>query len=327
MSYYLKRLCFFSIFFFLFCSHVFASDPIIETTVSPNTLFIGDIFTYSIELKLDKNISLIKVPDKTMFLGNKALSFITDRVSKSTDSEFRYIRLDYDLQIFDLNQQLIPTQQITLKESNAYQTITIPAQRFTVNAIKPADVMDIQLSNHIFINTNLNWVSILLSLFLATLLSIGLFQLYRLFKTKAKPNIDKPIIQDNRSPFEIANDDLSTNFNQLNSIQIKDYYVNYSDIIKTYLSTILTIDNIEMTSFEILSLCHNRFNEQDYRRIKKLLNFSDSVKFAQFPANDDDNHLYYQKAIECLQLIHEGQHANTTTTSPASTTVMEELTE
>ena len=59
-----------------------------------------------------------------------------------------------------------------------------------------------------------------------------------------------------------------------------------------------------MTSTEILSLCLDRFNEQDYRRIKKLLQFSDSVKFALAPANDDDNKVYlFDSFAPCLALI------------------------
>ena len=326
MRYPLKFIFSFALFIGMLSVPCLATSPSVSASVSPNAIFIGDIITYSIDMSLHKDTRLITVPDESNFATNTNLSFIDSRVLKSTDDTLRYISLEYDFQIFDINQQVIPTQHITIQPdtSKSYQHITIPALALPINPIKPADVMDIQLSDAIFINTNLNWVPILLLLIIVVILGIGVFKfLHRLKRSSTEQTpLDQPI--DTRSPFEIANHDLLVNFNQLNTLGIKDYYVRYSDIIKTYLRSILTINNIEMTSTEILSLCLDRFNEQDYRRIKKLLQFSDSVKFALAPANDDDNKLYYDKAVDCIQSIHDSQTPSTNASQATSQPVLEE---
>tara|TARA_B100000131_G_scaffold25897_1_gene24728 strand:+ start:1929 stop:2918 length:990 start_codon:yes stop_codon:yes gene_type:complete len=303
-----------------------ATSPSVSASVSPNAIFIGDIITYSIDISLHKDSLLITVPDESSFADNANLSFIDSRVSKSTDDTLRYISLEYDFQIFDINQQIIPTQHITIQPdtSKAYQDITIPALTLPINSIKPADVMDIQLSDTIFINTNLNWAPILLLIIIIIILGIGIFKLLQRFKRSSTEQTPLAPPIDTRSPFEIANHDLLANFNQLKTLAIKDYYVRYSDIIKTYLRSILTINDIEMTSTEILALCLDRFNEQDYRRIKKLLHFSDSVKFALAPASDDDNQLYYDKAVDCIQAIHDSQSSFTNTSQTTSRPILEE---
>ncbi|MBH37708.1 hypothetical protein CL658_01610 [bacterium] len=294
--------------FFFTVSFSYATSPGVEVIVSPNTLFIGDVFTYSIKLTLSKNTSLIKVPKEFDIIKGNELSFINSRVTKSMDDQYRYITLAYDLQIFDITIQTIPTQNITIK-TPSYQQVSVPSLPLRINSIKSPDVTDIQLSNHIFVNTQLNWIPVILLILGVILSCFGLFKLITYVKHLGNRNKIGPVtpIQDTRTPYEIAVQDLLANFNKRHAISLKDYYVHYSDIIKTYLTTILSVKNIEMTSYEMLTLCYDRFNEQDYRRIKKVLNFSDSVKFAKNPASDDDNQLYYQKALDCIQSIHVTQ--------------------
>ena len=295
-------------------SVVHAVAPSFEQAVSPNTLFIGDTFTYSIKLKLSKNTSLVNAPKDYDIIKDTNLSLINQSVLKSSDDVYRYIVLNYDLQIFDIEQQVIPTQTIII-QMPATKKLQIPSFPITVTSVKSSDSENIQLSNFIFVHSQLNWGPIILTGILIMLLIFGLFKLYRYLQKTKHISADNTLEIDSRSPYEIATHDLEENFKQIKAILIKDYYVNYSDIIKTYIAALLNLKNIEMTSFEVLNLCHDRFNEQDYRRLKKILNFSDSVKFAQFLASDEDNTLYYQKALECIESIHQSFSKKSTDTS------------
>ncbi|MBI59969.1 hypothetical protein CL657_01975 [bacterium] len=304
-------------------SVIHAVAPSFEQTVSPNTLFIGDTFTYSIKLKLRKNTSLVNVPEDYDIIKDTNLSLINQSVLKSSDDVYRYIDLNYDLQIFDIEQQIIPTQTIIIQTPTTKE-LQIPSFPITVTSVKSSDSENIQLSNFIFINSQLNWVPIIFIGVLIIILIFGLFKLFRYLQQTKNISADNTAEIDSRSPYEIATHDLEENFKQIKSVLIKDYYVNYSDILKTYIAALLNIKDIEMTSFEVLNLCYDRFNEQDYRRLKKILNFSDSVKFAQFLASDEDNTLYYQKALECIESLHQSFSKKSTDT-PLPHVVEEEL--
>ena len=288
-----------TLFVLFLSSTVFASSPHVSATVSPNALSIGDIVTYTINITMEATDNLIKVPKESEFSANPSLSFLDSRVTKTMNDTMRQVSLDYDFQVFDINQQRIPTQQITIK-NEVYKTITIPAVSLTIIPTKPPENKDIQLSDYIFINTSLNWVPIVILIIVIVLIGWGGYKLFLKYRSSRLSSTTISEVIDPRSPYEIATESLSENYNQISNILLKDYYVRYSDIIKTYLNYLLQLDNAEMTSSEILRLCHDRFNEQDYRRIKKCLNFSDSVKFAKAPASADDNQQYYQKALEMI---------------------------
>ena len=127
---------------------------------------------------------------------------------------------------------------------------------------------------------------------------------YKQFKKNAqqKPHTKKELIK--QDPYQEFIEQINTNYRTINKLEIKDYYVKYSEIIKVYLSIILKINTIELTSIEIFSIAKKQLNEQDLRRLKNILSFSDQVKFAKYIPEENENKEFLEKAIDTISKIN-----------------------
>lgn len=288
-----------------------AQSPQINLTVTPNNLTIGTPFTYTINLEIDTSFKLIKIPLKKEFTTNKALNFITNKTSKTSSNNMRIIKLNYKLSSFELGDQSIPTQSIILKDSitNKYSKYSLPAYPIYITSVASLDNpenLTVKVSEALYFELNLDLKIILLTLTFIILFIISAFYSLKYLNKRKKsflPNSKKDIII--KDPLNEFVSEINTNYTSISTINIKDYYVKYSEIIKTYLSHILNTNTIELTSIEIYTLAKEKVNEQDFRRLKTLLSFSDKVKFATYIPSDQENKELLEKAIEAITKLHQ----------------------
>ncbi|RAP27387.1 hypothetical protein DID78_06220 [Candidatus Marinamargulisbacteria bacterium SCGC AG-343-D04] len=283
----------------------FATEPTIQVVVSPNQLNIGDLCDYSVHLYFDESYSLVSIPQKRDFKANADIEFNEHRVRKESENGRRYVHLEYSFYVFGVGDQVIPTQQVALKDqvSGDFDYLELPAQTIHVASVRQNDSFDVRLSSLFYIEKDLNWGGVL-GIFFGVLLLVSAV-VYSVYRWRQRPeNVsEKTFVKDSRTPIRRALDELKDLFDSYEKMPVKDFYVLFSEIVKRYLSSVYSENVVEMTSYEIKQLVTNRLNEQDYRRLKHVLDFSDAIKFAQQVPSLKDSQDVYNKAVVCLEKI------------------------
>ena len=105
---------------------------------------------------------------------------------------------------------------------------------------------------------------------------------------------------DTKPPIEKAKESMTALYhkNLYASGEFKEHYLDYTDIIKTFLGSCFKENIVEMTSLEIYTIASQRLHENDSRRLKHLLDFSDLIKFAKQTPSLQDYQDGYDKAID-----------------------------
>lgn len=297
------------IFTLIFSSITIASETQINLTVTPNNLTIGSPINYIIKLEMDTTKELVKVPVKKDFIDKSNITFIENSNKKTVSSNIRQVILNYKISIFELGNQSIPTQTIILKDSltKKFSKYVLPAYPLFINSISGIETtenLSVKISDSLYFELNLDLKIIIFGiLFILTVILIIIFG-YKQFKknTQQKPHTKKELIK--QDPYQEFIEQINTNYRTINKLEIKDYYVKYSEIIKVYLSIILKINTIELTSIEIFSIAKKQLNEQDLRRLKNILSFSDQVKFAKYIPEENENKEFLEKAIDTISKIN-----------------------
>jgi hypothetical protein len=301
----------------------FAQSPQVNLNVTPNNLSVGTPFLYTINLQMDTAFDLIKIPLKEEFATNTSLNFITSKTNKTSSNNIRIINLHYELSSFELGDQFIPTQSIIVKNSitNKYSKFLLPQYPIyiaSISALDNPENLTVKVSDALYFELNLDLKIIFFTITILVLLIISSFYTIKYFRKEKKAFLKTKKEIQKKDPFNEFITAINSNYKTISTLNIKDYYVKYSEIIKTYLSYILKTNTIELTSIEIYELTKEKINEQDFRRLKALLSFSDKVKFATYVPSENENKEFLEKAIETITKLHQNynQQNSNTETSP-----------
>lgn len=294
------------VFAMLFPLSLVASEPTFDVNVSPNTKQVGDIVDYQISLNFDKQFNLIDVPDFVEFSKNKDISIRDTFVTKSENTNNRSVQLDYQFQFFSIEPITIPTQNIVLKAGQQLKTLAIPAQTIIFQSVLDQQSYDIFTNNIFYYNLDLAWEKILFYI-IVILILVGLciLSVQKIMANIAqkKKQIDNTEPLDLRSVYERSVDDLNQLYNRLDELDNKTYYVQFTTIIKQYLSYLWSANVVEMTTVEIKNMATLRLNTQDARRLMSILTFSDQIKFAKSEPVKQDHVDIFNQALFCLDKI------------------------
>ena len=278
-------------------------------TVSPNTLYLGQSFHYITGLTFPANLQLISVPDKTAFASANGFELIDSDIQKQQSNDMRYVYLDYHFLALNLGPQTISTQSIILsnQDSGKYTKIAIPPQQLTIRSnFNQNEKAELKLKLNVYLE-KLNWKKYAMFFLVTTIIILSIiFVIYRFILNKQKvEELQEPIPVDPRSALEIALDDIDTLFakNLYAKNQLKEHYINLSDIIKLFLGNVYKEHMIEMTSSEVTQLCHKKLNTNLFQKLKNILSFSDYIKFAKQIPSENEHLEQKEKTIELIQKI------------------------
>ncbi|MCK9254604.1 MAG: hypothetical protein GX793_05675 [Bacteroidales bacterium] len=89
--------------------------------------------------------------------------------------------------------------------------------------------------------------------------------------------------------------------------EIKEYHVQITDVIREYIEKRFGVFAIEMTTNEILESFDNidLISEQDYFKLKQILELADNVKFAKYKALQNENDLSLKNSFEFVENTKE----------------------
>ncbi|MBG90816.1 MAG: hypothetical protein CL521_03250 [Actinobacteria bacterium] len=271
--------------------------------VNPNQGQIGDKLRYEIKVITNPKETLesISTLSETPFLSVKGPEIKTGMQGPKSVQVHRY-----DLQIFDYEDLLIPTQQVVILEAGKRIEKVLPALPILVTAklseeeakqgviadINPSKVIQVEWKQ--YAKKGGVWALIV------GVLSILLAMIWRRYRRK-QPSKSQ-VINDPRPPFEIAMTQLAT----LRKIPVSDpksvqqCYTQLSEILKHYLSQVTPDTYIELTSSETIAQLQTHLESQVLRRVKNLLLQSDTVKFAKDIPSKDAHDAWFDKAKEIL---------------------------
>ena len=294
----------------LFSKITFAQETKVNLIVTPNNLTVGSTIDYIVSIEMKQENNLVKAPVKKDFLNDTEFTFIDSSNTKEISNNLRNISLNYKISTFTLGEQFIPTQSIVIKNTvtNKFSKYILPAYPIYVAAVSDLNDtqnLSVKVSDSLFFELKLDIKYILFLILIIIVCIILCILLYRYFKNKNTKTNESAIVEKQIDPYELFLKQINNNFEQQETIEIKDYYVNFSEIIKTFLSHVLNQNTIELTSVEIYNLSQEILNEQDFRRLKSVLSFSDQVKFAKYIPSIQENKEYLDKAIETITKINQ----------------------
>ncbi|MEX0660238.1 MAG: hypothetical protein WEA58_05475 [Balneolaceae bacterium] len=255
----------------------------VRTFVDTDSLQVGDTFSFSIVLDGDYN--LLEYPSEEHFGEDiEMISRQRFQISSRRDS------IAYQLQFFDVENSMIPEQEILLNVAENDTTITTREIPLFFNTTLAEDDEAFRPFKPIYDFAVAKWPYILgFILFL-----IAAWIIYRYIQNqKQKEPVSKPVFQRSRyiNPLDILEKslaELKTEPPKNTEEEFDQFYIQLGDAIRLYLKRVYQFPALEMTSGEILNeLKKNRASFDLVQSTKKVLFEADMVKFANFtPGNE-----------------------------------------
>lgn len=285
-------------FFLFFTSYLHAQ---VKVEIDTTKIRIGEQIEYKIVLGKDsvKEVSFPKLRLDSLQKLELVESFDIDSVKNQL---FRR----YLLTSFDSGRYLLPKQAVMINNKTFFTdsvyidvlNVEVDTLKQKLYPIKPVEKEPYVLADFI---KYLWWL-------LALLLLIGII-LY--FKYRKKPEIVEEV--DEVPPFEKAKQRLkeldSKNLIQQNRVKL--YYVELTDIVRTFIEKEMNIPALESTSDELIETIKD-FNsasklnipKETILKLKKLLQEADLVKFAKSHPLLNEIELHRQDAERIIEIMH-----------------------
>jgi len=274
----------FSALFLMLClsiSSVTAQQ--VRTYIDTDSLQVGDLFSYSIVISGEYN--LIEYPNENHFEGDiEMISRQRFQVSPRRDS------LVYQLQFFDVEDTVIPEQQVLLNVAGNDTVLTTREIPLYFKSTLAEDDDAFRPFKPIYDFAVATWPYIL---GLLLLLIAGWFLYKYIKKQREKEPIPAPVFKRTRfiNPLQILENNLNEIRNEPPRKTEEDFdrfYIQLGDAIRLYLKRVYQFPALEMTSGEILNeLKKNRASFDLIQSTKKVLFEADMVKFANFTPDSD----------------------------------------
>ena len=283
-------------------------DPIvISGRTSSTEIFIGDQFTYELQVEYDKGYSVLQV-EPPLELGR----FEILEVKPASQGEGKGNRFSktyaFTLSTYETGDFEIPPFSVTYtlpsgeQKKAQTQPIKMKVKALLHTAEDTHDVRDIK--KPLFIPPKPYLRNLLIGT-IAGILLIGTFvyvlKRYIITKRTQKPEEEMPL----RPIDELALEELETLERSplLAEGKIKEYYTRAADIIRIYLGRRFHINAIDMTSFEMLRALEDKDIQEPVQKLMEdFLEICDLVKFAKHRPQNPDHGIILEKA---RLIVHE----------------------
>jgi hypothetical protein len=287
----------------LLFAHAVGFSQVIRTYAFPDTVSIGDTFSYVITAQYtNTNLSLV-FPDKDSFEGDFELQSIERlRGVNVRDSVI------YKVQFFALNDTIIPPKSVRFTTNNETgEVLTAPVPLYFRSSLVDG-VSDLQPLKPNFFYSKSFWGLILLGLALA-LIAYLIWRNKDRFKSKPKPVVEKPIeIPPYVNPLKILDSAIANlKSTKLDTpAAIKEFYFEISIAVRRYFEDTYKINALESTTREVLNdLSRIETDESLQSLTSTILKECDFVKFAKVERSKDEAKLSLRKLEEFRALVRQ----------------------
>ena len=291
--------------FLLLMQKSFAQVPTVKTTVDKNDILIGQQIHYKVETSMPDNtyrLSWFSVPDS---FGN-----FVPIIKEKIDSSYANGNLNFSQEIiitsFDSGRQVIPPLPLSVSMLQGDSAFTIYTDSIPINVgYSPADstlpfhdiknIIEVKKTFHWWI-----WALVALGIIILTILII-----YVIRKSKKKKDIE--IFESKIPPYDEAMQLLEElqKDNLLEKQEFKEYHTSLSDIFKRYLSRKNNINQMYLTTDELLiELNQIGLSKEKIASFANCLRMGNAVKFARFIPADFENQKCFSEVKEMITNIN-----------------------
>jgi len=303
--YYIKIVTVFLTGFLFSLQKNFAQSPTVKTTVDKNEIIIGQRIHFKVATSMPDNtyrLSWFSVPDS---FGN-----FVPIIKEKIDSSYSNGNLNFSQQIiitsFDSGRQIIPPLPLSVSMLDGDSTFTIYTDSIPINVgYSPADsVLPFHdIKNIIEVHKTFRWW--IWALIALAVIIAGLLIYYFIRKEKKKKSTE--IFESKIPPFEEAMmlfDELQKE-NLIEKQEYKEYHTRLSDIFKRYLSRKNNINQMYLTTDELLiNLSQMDLPKEKIATFASSLRMGNAVKFARFIPADFENQKCLSEIKEMIVSIH-----------------------
>lgn len=293
----MKKLCFILLFCMMsaFSIRCEAQAVSLKGRINVDTILVGQPFDYQLSLTVPKDYNVEWKRFNDTLSGSIDIISEGDLITTPVEnSENVMMTQKLVLTTFDTGYVYVPEITISysksLQDSVRYKLHTMEKELYvktvavdTTEAFKPINGV---IKQHITAKEVLPW----------TLIVIVLAGIAYLIYYISKHRKTKPVVEEKKKPVipaivtaraKLA--DMREN-ESWNSLKIKDYYTDLTDIAREYLEGQFGIDAVEMTSDEIMQAVHAlNITEIAKSKLQETLITADLVKFAKANPTKDQN--------------------------------------
>jgi hypothetical protein len=277
------------------------ADISIESKVNCSTIHIGDVITYSVIVTHDPTIKL-EMPSLAANLG---MFEIRDyKVLEPVEKNGEVVsQTDYLISTFEIGEMEIPPLQIgyTVEGDSTKHHLKSEPINIVVESLNPDEAGDIRdIKSPIYLPRDYRKLILWSSLGLL-LAGLGIFAFYYIKRRREGKSILPSRTKPPRPAHEVALEALEklVQSDMLESGQVKNYYVEISDIIRTYIEGRYSIVALEMTTTQLLEkVRQEQIDSEIVVLLNEFLDSCDIVKFAKYIPTPQENEQTTQWAFD-----------------------------
>ncbi len=301
------------------------SKPLIEvqSAVDTSLITIGDRINYSVSIEHKEGMR-VEQPGAGVNLGQFEIKNYKIIPPYSQDDRV-FIKYEYEISVFDTGKFTIPPFPVAYFPTDStkdYKLIEAnPINIYVESVIQDGDKELKDIKPPVYVPYDYVFAISVAAIIIA-ILAAGFFA-YRFYRKKKETGFVFKAPELKRPAHEIALADLDALIagNLLAERQIKQYYIELSDIIRHYIEGRFFIPALEETSFEILTEIRSQELNQDlYQLLTDFLGICDLVKFAKHIPSEDE---HGTNADQARRFVEETKIEMIVTEAPQTTTVNE----
>lgn len=271
----------------------------VSSQIDTTSIRIGEQFNYEITVDETKDVRFPK-------FESDSLNRIGVVTSHKIDSLKNQLIKKYTLTSFDSGRYVLPGQEIFIKDKRFLtDEVIIDVGTVPVDTLKQPMYHIKEINNEPYLFSdylNYFWGLILLLIIIAVILY---------FVLKDKPTQEEIISR--IPPFDAAKMRLKELDKKelISKNKIKPYYVELTDIVRTFIEKEMNIPALESTTDELLEIItdfnsssHLNISEDTLLKLKQLLKEADLVKFAKSRPLQNEIALHREDAEGIIDTLH-----------------------
>lgn len=280
----------------------------VTTHASPNTVYIGDKFVYTITVDADPEFTL-KIPQFSENLGGFDIVDVAEAEPRKHEGRIVYQRR-YTLDSFTTGSHTIPAPVVFYTDAAGRKfeieadAVTVEVKSVLPDDEEPQDIKDIPGPVELPVNNTPFLIGIVAGILVIAGGAAALLWLRRR-KTFQEETVKKP-------PHVIAYEQLESLMASglIEAGRIEEYYVLLSNTVRTYLENRFGLRAPEMTTEEFLAAAakDSGLKDEHKKLLSRFLAHCDLVKFARYGPNVEEMKSAYESA---KQFIHESASVET----------------
>jgi hypothetical protein len=273
---------------------VIYSQGIIElnSRVDKSKIKIGDLITYTITIKRDKDVE-VQLPELGANLGQFEIRDYKV-YDKRKEGEKIIDQVDYIISTFDTGEYEIPPVEIKYKVSGSKEVKVLKTDRIKieVESMNPSEAGDIKEIKPP-VDIPYNWRPVIyLASIVAAVVAVMCISFYLVKRYKRKGLIIAQESEPARPAHEIAYERLKqlSEADLLANGNVKQYYIEISEIIRQYVEGRYGIVAMELTTTDLINKMRDDSIARDHvQMFEEFLRRCDLVKFAKYIPTDAEN--------------------------------------